>query len=181
MINYYEKSVGNMCTFVSKNADTARDVDRARAAAHQFYVITLDRFKDGTCPRIWLKVGIQLAHVYQRSNRPVPLAKLLPRLHLAVKGKDGRDDPIKAVQVLEILSIEIQMLSLRRHHKRLKVRAPPPRFAVAHLAHQQLYRRAIVVESPMPHPKVIGIIKECGAKMHLRESQFNRPAWEAWC
>jgi hypothetical protein len=24
----------------------------------------------------------------------------------------------------------------------------------------------------MPHPKVIGIIKECGAKMHLRESKL---------
>src|ERR1700744_1737512 len=126
MINYYEKSVGNMCTFVSKQADAARDADRARAAAHQFYVITLDRFKDGSSPRIWLKVGIQLAHVYQRSNRLVPLAKLLARLYLAGKGKDGKDDPIKAVQVLEILSIEIQMLSLGRHHKRLKVRATPP-------------------------------------------------------
>jgi hypothetical protein len=123
MINYYEKSIGNMCNFVSKKADVARDVDRAHAAEHQFYLITLDHFKDGSSPRIWLKVGIQLAHAYQRVNRILPLARLLPRLHQAVKGKDGRDDPIKAVQVLEILSIEIQMLSLRRHHKRLKVRA----------------------------------------------------------
>jgi hypothetical protein len=134
MINYYEKSVGNMCLFVSKKSDSARNVERARESVHQFYLTTLDRFKDGISPRIWLKVGILLAHMYLALNRPVPLAKLLPRLHLAVRGKDGRDDPIKAVQVLEILSIEIQMLTFRRHHKRLKVRARLCRRAHAHLA-----------------------------------------------
>jgi hypothetical protein len=127
MINYYEKSVGNMCIFVGEKAESARNVEQARAAAHQFYLTTLDRFKDGVSQRIWLKVGILLAHMYLRSNRTVPLAKLLSRLHLAVRGKDGRDDPLKAVQVLEILSIEIQMLTFRRHHKRLKVRARPHR------------------------------------------------------
>jgi hypothetical protein len=34
---------------------------------------------------------------------------------------------------------------------------------------QALYQRALKVRSAVPHPKIMGIIRECGGKMHMSE------------
>lgn len=34
---------------------------------------------------------------------------------------------------------------------------------------QALYQRALKVKSAVPHPKIMGIIRECGGKMHMSE------------
>jgi COP9 signalosome complex subunit 2 len=34
---------------------------------------------------------------------------------------------------------------------------------------QGLYQRALKVRSAVPHPKIMGIIRECGGKMHMSE------------
>ncbi len=36
---------------------------------------------------------------------------------------------------------------------------------------QTLYQRALRVRSAIPHPKVMGIIRECGGKMHMSEGR----------
>ncbi|EEH03585.1 COP9 signalosome complex subunit [Histoplasma capsulatum G186AR] len=36
-----------------------------------------------------------------------------------------------------------------------------------------LYQRALTVRSAVPHPKIMGIIRECGGKMHLSEENWK--------
>lgn len=36
---------------------------------------------------------------------------------------------------------------------------------------QGLYTRALSVKSAVPHPKIMGIIRECGGKMHMSEGK----------
>lgn len=36
---------------------------------------------------------------------------------------------------------------------------------------QALYQRALKVRSAVPHPKIMGIIRECGGKMHMSEGK----------
>lgn len=38
---------------------------------------------------------------------------------------------------------------------------------------QALYQRALKVRSAVPHPKVMGVIRECGGKMHMNEGWLN--------
>ena len=38
---------------------------------------------------------------------------------------------------------------------------------------QALYQRALKVRSAVPHPKIMGIIRECGGKMHMSEGKWN--------
>merc|ERR1712060_306056 len=54
--------------------------------------------------------------------------------------------------------MEIQMCTETRDSKRLK----------------QIYTRALNVQSAIPHPRILGIIRECGGKMHMTER-----AWPA--
>ena len=37
---------------------------------------------------------------------------------------------------------------------------------------QQLYQKALTIKSAIPHPRIMGIIHECGGKMHMAERQW---------
>ena len=39
---------------------------------------------------------------------------------------------------------------------------------------QGLYTRALSVRSAVPHPKIMGIIRECGGKMHMSEGKCTQ-------
>lgn len=41
---------------------------------------------------------------------------------------------------------------------------------------QELYQRALSIKSAIPHPRIMGIIRECGGKMHMAERQWAEAA-----
>ena len=54
------------------------------------------------------------------------------------------DDPKKGTQLLEVYALEIQMHTATRSNKKLK----------------SLYTRALRIKSAIPHPKIMGVIRE---------------------
>lgn len=66
---------------------------------------------------------------------------------------DGTEDPKKGTQLLDIYALEIQMYTEQRNNKKLK----------------QLYQKALSVKSAIPHPRIMGIVRECGGKMHMAD------------
>jgi len=78
-------------------------------------------------------------------------------LHKACQREDGTDDPSKGTYSLEAYALEIQMYAETRNNKRMK----------------GLYLRALRVRSAVPHPKIMGIIRECGGKMHMSEENWT--------
>ena len=81
------------------------------------------------------------------------MSKILRELHKSCQKEDGTDDQRKGTQLLEVFAIEIQMYTEQKNTKKLK----------------QLYQRALGVKSAIPHPRIMGIIRECGGKMHMAE------------
>lgn len=57
-------------------------------------------------------------------------------------------------------AVEIQMYTEQKNNKKLK----------------ELYHRALNVKSAIPHPRIMGIIRECGGKMHMSERTWNDAA-----
>ena len=45
---------------------------------------------------------------------------------------------------------------------------------------QGLYQRALKVRSAVPHPKIMGIIRECGGKMHMSEGMQGIRIFPRW-
>lgn len=43
---------------------------------------------------------------------------------------------------------------------------------------QQLYLKALSIKSAIPHPRIMGIIHECGGKMHMAERQWADAAMD---
>ena len=60
--------------------------------------------------------------------------------------------------LLEIYAVEIQMYTETQNNKKLK----------------ELYSKSLRIKSAIPHPRIMGIIHECGGKMHMSENEWQQ-------
>jgi COP9 signalosome complex subunit 2 len=151
--NYSEKSINNMLDFIEK----ASDDQKAYRCMEEFYSLTLNSFQSTNNERLWLKTNVKLAKLWLDKKDYNQLSKKVRELHKACQKEDGTDDPAKGTYSLEVYALEIQMYAETRNNKRLKA----------------LYQRALTVRSAVPHPKIMGIIRECGGKMHMSEENWK--------
>ncbi|KAJ5475460.1 COP9 signalosome complex subunit 2 [Penicillium diatomitis] len=151
--NYSEKSINNMLDYIEKGSDDAQ----AYKCMEQFYSLTLDSFQNTNNERLWLKTNIKLCRLWLERKEFAQLTKKVKELHKACQREDGTDDTSKGTYLLELFALEIQMYAQMQNNKRLKV----------------LYQRALRVRSAVPHPKIMGIIRECGGKMHMSEENWE--------
>lgn len=150
--NYSEKSINNMLDYIEKESAN----ETAQFAMEKFYSLTLDCFQSTNNERLWLKTSIKLAKLLLDRKEYQLVTRKLRELQQACRREDGSDDPNKGTYSLEIYALEIQMYSETRNNKQLKV----------------LYQKALKVRSAVPHPKIMGIIRECGGKMHMSEENW---------
>jgi COP9 signalosome complex subunit 2 len=122
-----------------------------------FYSLTLQSFQNTNNERLWLKTNIKLAKLFLDRKDYNSITKKVRELHKACEREDGTDDPSKGTYSLEIYALEIQMYAETKNNKQLK----------------RLYGRALQVRSAVPHPKIMGIIRECGGKMHMSEENWK--------
>lgn len=82
--------------------------------------------------------------------------EILRILHESCLNEESGDDmQKKGTHLLEIYALEIQMYTETKNKKKLK----------------ELYRQCLHVKFAIPHPKIMGIIRECGGKMHMISSK----------
>ncbi|KAL3489311.1 signalosome subunit 2 [Aspergillus germanicus] len=151
--NYSEKSINNMLDYIEKGSDD----DKAYQCMEEFYSLTLNSFQNTNNERLWLKTNIKLARLWLERKEYGQLSKKVKELHRACQKEDGSDDTSKGTYLLELYALEIQMYAETKNNKRLKA----------------LYQRALRVRSAVPHPKIMGIIRECGGKMHMSEENWE--------
>lgn len=156
-----------MLDFIEKGAED----EQAYACMEQLYQKTLDSFQSTNNERLWLKTNVKLARLWLDKKQYAPLVKKVQILHKACQREDGTDDPSKGTYALEIYALEIQMYAETKNNKRLKVNVIRLADAMNADGLQALYQRALRVRSAVPHPKIMGIIRECGGKMHLSEGK----------
>lgn len=70
-----------------------------------------------------------------------------------------------------MFALEIQMYGETKNNKKLRVRSCTlaARTADAGRA-QEIYEKSLRVRSAIPHPRIQGVIRECGGKMYMSES-----------
>lgn len=151
--NYSEKSINNMLDHLEKGSQD----DAAAKCVEKVYSLTLNSFQNTNNERLWLKTNIKLAKLLLDHKDYNSLPRKLKELHATCQREDGTDDPSKGTYSLEIYALEIQMYAATKNNKQLK----------------RLYERALKVKSAVPHPKVMGIIRECGGKMHMSEENWD--------
>ncbi|XP_050719334.1 COP9 signalosome complex subunit 2 isoform X1 [Eriocheir sinensis] len=172
--NYSEKSINSILDYIStsKNMELLQD----------FYETTLEALKDAKNDRLWFKTNTKLGKLYFDREDYTRLSKILKQLHQSCQKSadccrcrngcvnkhcaslvsfltdEGEDDLKKGTQLLEIYALEIQMYTAQKNNKKLKA----------------LYEQSLHIKSAIPHPLIMGVIRECGGKMHLREGEFEK-------
>ncbi|KAF7731243.1 COP9/signalosome complex subunit Csn2 [Apophysomyces ossiformis] len=148
--NYSEKSINNILDYVSM-ADNMQFMEK-------FYQTTLDALVDAKNERLWVKTNLKLAKLWLDRKEYGRFNKILRKLHSACQKDDGTDDQRKGTHLLEVLALEIQMYTETKNNKKLK----------------ELYQQCLHVKSAIPHPRIMGVIRECGGKMHMSEKQWDK-------
>jgi len=148
--NYSEKSINSILDYIS----TSKQMDLLQC----FYETTLDALKDAKNDRLWFKTNTKLGKLYFDREEFNKLAKILRQLHQSCMTQDGGDDMKKGTQLLEVYALEIQMYTVQKNNKKLK----------------KVYEQSLHIKSAIPHPFTMGVIRECGGKMHLREGEYDK-------
>ncbi|KAJ3158763.1 COP9 signalosome complex subunit 2 [Geranomyces michiganensis] len=148
--NYSEKSINNILDHVSTSQDMA--------FLETFYSETLATLEEIKNERLWTKTNLKLAKLWLDRHEYARLNKILRQLHQSCQNDDGTDDQKKGTLLLEIFALEIQMYTETKNNKKLKV----------------LYQQCLHVRSAIPHPRIMGVIRECGGKMHMGEKEWER-------
>nr|CAG4641613.1 EOG090X04DO [Eurycercus lamellatus] len=148
--NHSEKSINSILDYIS----TSKQMELLQ----DFYETTLDALKDAKNDRLWFKTNSKLGKLYFDRGDYNKLARILKQLHQSCQTDEGEDDLKKGTQLLEIYALEIQMYTAQKNNKKLKA----------------LYEQSLHIKSAIPHPLIMGVIRECGGKMHLREGEFEK-------
>ncbi|ORX48068.1 COP9 signalosome complex subunit 2-like protein [Anaeromyces robustus] len=145
--SYSEKSINNILDYAS-NSDSIEFLE-------QFYEITLNKLEETKNDRLWLKTNLKLAKLLLDNREYSKLTKVIDQLHKACEQENNPDG--QGTLLVEVFAIEIQMYTEMKNTKKLK----------------PLYQQCLNVKSAIPHPRIMGIIRECGGKMHMIEGKWN--------
>jgi len=114
--------------------------------------------EDAKNERLSAKTNLKLAKLWLDRKEYGRLSSLLRDLRTTTMAGAEGEDQSRGTQLLEIYALEIQMYNETRNFKKLK----------------EIYNAANAVRSAIPHPRIMGVIKECGGKMWMGERQWNR-------
>merc|ERR1712004_272216 len=148
--NYSEKSINSILDYIS----TSKQMDLLQ----NFYETTLEALREAKNDRLWFKTNTKLGKLYFDREEFGRLQRILKQLHASCQTDEGEDDLKKGTQLLEVYALEIQMYTAQKNNKKLKA----------------LYDQSLHIKSAIPHPLILGVIRECGGKMHLREGEYEK-------
>lgn len=140
----------------------------------QFYAATTAALEEAKNERLSVKTDLKLAQLWLARGEWARLEKTVRGLKeycigpqtnapglAAVAGDDGPGGVVSADQnkgtiLMEVFATEIQMYSVLRNYRKLK----------------EVYNATLQVKIAIPHPRISGIIRECGGKMHMSENNW---------
>eukprot|EP00878_Enallax_costatus_P008522 GHUV01008910.1.p1 GENE.GHUV01008910.1~~GHUV01008910.1.p1 ORF type:complete len:373 (+),score=151.55 GHUV01008910.1:186-1304(+) len=150
--NASEKKINSLLDFISASSDLD--------LLQEFYETTLHALEKARNDRLWFKTNLKLCNLWFKAKEYSRMHKILKDLHKSCQREDGSYDLKKGTQLLEVYAVEIQMYTEQRNNKKLK----------------QLYQKALGVKSAIPHPRIMGIIRECGGKMNMHDQLWSEAA-----
>lgn len=125
----------------------------------KFYDETKRSLADSKNERLSMKTNLKLAKLWLDRKEYNLLSQILKDLHASVAPEDPDGDSVdnsRGTLLLEILALEIQMYGETKNNKKLR----------------EIYDQTLLVKSAIPHPRIMGVIRECGGKMHMSEREY---------
>ncbi|KAJ2378071.1 hypothetical protein IW150_001020 [Coemansia sp. RSA 2607] len=147
--NYAEKSINNMLERVSLGMDSA--------FTREFYEKTLVVLKQTRNDRLWLRTSLRLGKLLLDQRDFDKLSGLLDELKRSCLDDAGNVILERGTQLLEVNAMLLGMYVELEDARRLK----------------NVYLESVGVRSAIPHPRIMGFIRECGGKMYMAERNWE--------
>ena len=164
MIERYRAMLGDM-PLVSRNEinDAISSIlemlsagtEEASQTLIDMFEISLEAAKNND--RLWFSINKRLANLYLDLDRIQDVEALISQLKATCRLPSGEDDPSKGGNLLEVYCLEIQLCTLTQNTTRMR----------------QIYPRTVHLNAAVADPRVMGIIREEGGKMHMSEGSWD--------
>ncbi|KAK4687770.1 COP9 signalosome complex subunit 2, partial [Tremellales sp. Uapishka_1] len=170
--NYAEKSINNILDYVGgEGKHAARSPSVPLDMLEEFYEVTRVSCDDA-------KNEVRAVYMGGFPADGQPLAsvdEMQPEIGKALAGQErvlqalhascapsgsqnSSEDQTKGSLLLELYAIEIQMFSDLKETRKLK----------------EIYNASMQVKNAIPHPRIMGVIRECGGKMWMMEKAWDK-------
>lgn len=157
MLTFISDVTRNECTdAINSILDAISNVSDAKTLS-EMYEITLHALKSANNERLWFNTNIKLARVYLQLNRYQDVDSIIHLLKSSCSSSDGKDDTSKGNLLLEVYCLEIQLCSITRNNARMKA----------------IYPKTLNLNTVVADPRIMGIIREEGGKMHMVEGNWD--------
>ncbi|GAA5839461.1 hypothetical protein JCM11251_002732 [Rhodosporidiobolus azoricus] len=152
--NVAEKAINRVLDYVS--AEEGIGLDKMQ----EFYEVTMKALEEQKNERLSTKTNLKLAKLWLDRHEYTRLNKILKELHAqCAPTDDGADvDSSKGTTQMEVYALEIQMYGEMQDNKKLR----------------EIYEKSLRVRSAIPHPRIQGVIRECGGKMYMSEKDWTK-------
>ena len=147
-----EKTINSILDYVSNSTNVKL------AVVQEFYNATQEALEAARSDRLGIKIKLKLARLWLAHREWSRLAAVLRELRTEGAIADSRDVQSQGTTMLELYALEIQMY--RETGNLQKV--------------METYSASMRIKNAIPHPRTMGVIRECGGKMHMAEKD-----WEA--
>ncbi|KAG6621272.1 COP9 signalosome complex subunit 2 [Phytophthora cinnamomi] len=151
----YEELLGYTKTAVTRNVGEKginSILDFSWEILQRFYETTLETLKEARNERLWFKTSVKLGNLLYEIGDFARLSKIIKELLASCGDEDGDDG------LLEVYALQIQMYTAQKDNKKLV----------------SIYEKALRTKSGVAHPKIIGVIHECGGKMYMMQREWDK-------
>ena len=130
----------------------------------QAYEMSMTALKENKYDRQWLTTQIKLAklHLKKEENQRVKVETIITDLLTSCRDDEGNDDMSKASTLLEVYALELQLCAKTNDSSRMKDILP----------------KTEKLNAAVPDPRIMGVIKEEGGKMMMRESDWENATYQ---
>ncbi|CAE6463968.1 unnamed protein product [Rhizoctonia solani] len=167
--NYSEKTINGILDYVGGQKPLKKGQKKANPVVpvetlEKFYEVTKSVLIETKNERLSTKINLKLAKLWLDRKEYTRLLHVISELHRSASSTsstsagDDTSDQSRGTLLLEIYALEIQMYNETKNWKKLK----------------EIYNKSSEVRSAIPHPRIMGVIKECGGKMWMGEKQWAR-------
>lgn len=148
--NVGEKGINSILDFVS----TSKNWE----ILQRFYETTLETLKEARNERLWFKTSVKLGNLLYEIGDFSRLSRIIKELLVSCSEEDADDGVRRNSQLLEVYALQIQMYTAQKDNKKLV----------------SIYEKALRTKSGVAHPKIIGVIHECGGKMYMMQRDWDK-------
>jgi len=151
-------SVGPISSLNHKQQQIGESGELCYDVLSQVYEITLVALKNSNNERLWFNTNHKLAKLYLETRKFDEVERLIAILKQSCQSPDGSEDISKGTYLLEVYCLEIQLCSITMNSSRMK----------------QIYPKTISMKNAVvADPRIMGIIREEGGKMHMAEGNWD--------